>query len=48
MPDYDVRDMEEDSSIDEETEAKDKPKHMTVPTDKGVLEITEDSAVFRT
>lgn len=48
MPDYDVRDMEEDSSIDEETEAKDKPKHMTVPTDEGVLEITEDSAVFRT
>jgi len=40
--------MEEDSSIDEETESKDKPKHMTVPTDEGVLEITDDSAVFRT
>jgi hypothetical protein len=48
MPDYDARDIEEDSSIDEETEAKNKPKHMTVPTEEGVLEITEDSAVFRT
>ena len=48
MPDYDVRDMEEDSSIDEDTEEKKEPKHMTVPTEEGVLEITEDSAVFRT
>ena len=48
MPDYDVRDMEEDSSIDEDTEEKKESKHMTVPTEEGVLEITEDSAVFRT
>ena len=48
MPDYDVRDMEEDSSIDEDAEEKKGSKHMTVPTEEGVLEITEDSAVFRT
>ena len=48
MPDYDVRDMEEDSSIEADTEEKEEPKRMTVPTKEGVLEITEDSAIFRT
>jgi hypothetical protein len=48
MPDYDVRDMEEDSSIEDETEGEETPKHITVPTKDGVLEVTEDSAVFHT
>ena len=47
MPDYDVRDMEEDSSIEADTEERG-TKRMTVPTKEGVLEITEDSAIFRT
>ena len=48
MPDYDVRDMEKDFSIDPSNGKQKTPKRMTVPTEEGVLEITEDSAVFRT
>ena len=48
MPDYDVRDMEKDFSIGPSNGKQKTPKRMTVPTEEGVLEITEDSAVFRT
>jgi len=49
MPDYDNRKRPgEDSPIEPDTEEKDEDKRMTVPTEGGELEITEDKAILHT
>ena len=49
MPDYDNRKKPgEDYSIEPETEDSEPVKHLSIPVDEGVLEITEDSAVLHT
>ena len=49
MPDYDNRKKPgEDYSIEPETEDSEPAKHLSIPVDEGVLEITEDSAVLHT
>ena len=49
MPDFDNRKRPgEDFSIEPETEDSEPAKHITIPVEEGVLEITEDSAVLRT
>ena len=49
MPDFDNRKRPgEEFSIEPETEDSEPAKHITIPVDEGVLEITEDSAVLRT
>jgi hypothetical protein len=48
MPDYDNRKRPgEDEDIEEESEDSKAPKRMSVPTEAGVLDITEDKAVLR-
>jgi len=48
MPDYDNRKRPgEDEDIEEESEDSEAPKRMSVPTEAGVLDITEDKAVLR-
>lgn len=49
MPDYDNRKRPgEDSDVESESKDSKPAKHMTVPTEEGVLEVTSDKAVFRT
>jgi hypothetical protein len=48
MPDFDNRKRPgEDSDIEEESEDSEPAKHMVIPTKEGVLEVTDDKAVFR-
>lgn len=48
MPDFDNRKRPgEDSDIEEESEDSEPAKHMVIPTEEGVLEVTDDKAVFR-
>ena len=48
MPDFDNRSRPgEDFTIPEEEEEEEVPNRRTIPTKEGVLEITEDKAVFR-
>lgn len=49
MPDYDNRKRPgEDSDVESESEDSKPAKHMTIPTEEGVLEVTSDKAVYRT
>ena len=49
MPDFDNRKRPgEDFSIEPETEDSEPAKHITIPVDGGVIEVTEDSAVLHT
>tara|TARA_R100000234_G_scaffold118797_1_gene100051 strand:+ start:6359 stop:12301 length:5943 start_codon:yes stop_codon:yes gene_type:complete len=49
MPDFDNRKRPgEDSTIEPETEEEEPSKHIVIPTEEGVLEVTDDSAVFHT
>ena len=49
MPDYDNKKRPgEDSPIEPETEDEEPSKHIVIPVEGGKLELTNDSAIFRT
>jgi len=49
MPDFDTRKRPgEDYSIEPGTKDEEPAKHMTIPLEEGILEVTADSATFRT